>query len=208
VPAQSLTTDAFVLLKRPPADAFQSFTVFSAEHGILPVLQRVAKKSASTVAALDLFDEASLVLDSSNQGRTWFVKETRLLARPTGIGRSYEALQLASEFSALLARNPVHEDSRGAVATLLRTALAAFATGLRPDVVFFKSLYCFARDEGYPVKQQWLPTLPKDFRVAAERLLRTPLNELDNPAGGDSMSHLLRRRLGDYLRRHTEILMD
>src|ERR1019366_2603018 len=89
VPAQSITTDAFVLLKRLPADAFQSFTVFSAEQGILAVLQRAAKKSAATSAALDLFDEASLLLESSNQGRTWFVKETKLLARPAGIGRSY-----------------------------------------------------------------------------------------------------------------------
>lgn len=210
MPAKSLTTDAFVLLKRPPADAFQSFTVFSAEHGPLTVLQRVAKKSAATLIALDLFDEASLLLESSNQGRTWFVKETRLIARPAGIGRRYEALQLASEFTALLARNPVHEDSRAAVATLLRTALAAFATGVRPDVVFFKSLYCFARDEGYPVKQQWLPTLSKELRAEAARLLRTPLAELENPAGlnSSSSSLVLRRRLDDYLRGHTEILLD
>src|SRR5262249_227979 len=146
----------FVVVKRPPAEAFQSFVVFSAEQGILTVLQRVAKKSAATTIALDLFDEAALQLESTNQGRTWFVKETRLLHRPAGIGRSYEALRLASEFTALLARNPVHEESRISVATLLRTALAAFATGQRPDAVFFKSLYCFARDEGYPVKQEWL----------------------------------------------------
>lgn len=208
MPAQALTTDAFVLLKRPPADAFQSFTVFSGEHGTLAVLQRVAKKSAATVIALDLFDEASLVLESSNQGRTWFVKETRLIARPTGIGRSYEALQFASEFTALLARNPVHEDSRAAVALLLRTALAAFATGVRPDAVFFKSLYCFARDEGYPVKQQWLPTLSKELRTEAARLLRTPLAELGPAKTENAGSEVLRRRLADYLRGHTEILLD
>ena len=60
-----LQTDAFVLLKRPPADSFQSFNVFSAEHGALLILQRVAKKSANTSVALDLFDEASLDLESS-----------------------------------------------------------------------------------------------------------------------------------------------
>ncbi len=208
MPAQALTTDAFVLLKRAPADAFQSFTVFSGEHGTLTVLQRVAKKSAATVIPLDLFDEASLVLESSNQGRTWFVKETRLIARATGIGRSYEALQFASEFTALLARNPVHEDSRAAVALLLRTALTAFATGVRPDAVFFKSLYCFARDEGYPVKQQWLPTLSKELRTDAARLLRTPLAELGPAKTEKAGSEVLRRRLADYLRGHTEILLD
>jgi hypothetical protein len=208
VPAQSLATDAFVLLKRPPAEAFQSFIVFSAEHGTLTVLQRVAKKSAALIVALDLFDEASLGLESSNQGRTWFVKDARLIARPVGIGRSYEVLQFASEFTALLARNPVHEESRAPVAALVRTALMAFATAARPDVVFFKSLYCFARDEGYPVKQEWLRTLPKELRTEAERLLGTPLANLEPLTPENSKAKILQRRLTDYLRDHTEILFD
>ncbi len=208
MPAPSLTTDVFILLKRPPAEAFQAFTAFSAEHGVLTILQRVAKKSASSTIALDLFDEAALLLESPNQGRTWFVKETRLLARATGIGRSYEALQLASEFTALLARNPVHEDSRASVSQLLRTALASFATGVRPDIVFFKSLYCFARDEGYPVKQEWLPTLPADLRAEAARLLHTPLADLEKSKIENSQSKILQRRLGEYLRGHTEILLE
>lgn len=208
MPTQTLTTDAFVLLKRPPAEAFQTYVVFSLEHGMLTILQRVAKKSAATMIALDLFDEASLGLESSNQGRTWFVKEVRLLSRPSDIGKSYETLQLASEFTALLARNPVHEDSRAPVAALLRAALATFATGVRPDVVFFKSLYCFARDEGYPVKQQWLATLPKDLKAEAQRLLTTPVAGLEPAKDKNAKSEILRRRLTEYLRGHTEILFD
>ena len=124
-----------------------------------------------------------------------------------------------------------HEDSRTSVARLLRTALAAFATGVRPDAVSFKSLYCFARDEGYPVKQEWLPTLPKTIRTAALHLLRTPLAHLENrnskreaenlkhetPTSNpeiptskpsDLDSALLLRLLTVYLRGHTEILLD
>lgn len=208
MPAQSLQTDAFVLLKRESTDAFQGFTVFSAAHGALLVLQRLAKKSATTAVALDLFDEASLQLESSNQGRTWFVKEARLLTRHADLGRSYETLRSASALAALIARNPVHEDSRAAVAQLLRTAFAALAAGARPDIVFFKSLYCFARDEGYAVKQQWFPTLPAELRTAAARLLNTPLAELEKPAPADRQPAILQRRLEDYLRGHTEILME
>src|SRR5262245_61400698 len=105
MPAQPLATDAFVLLKRPPADAFQSFTVFAAEHGNLLVLQRIPKKSAGSVTTLDLFDEASLVLESSNQGRTWFAKEATLVTRHAALGRNYETLVLASALAALIARN-------------------------------------------------------------------------------------------------------
>jgi hypothetical protein len=205
VPAQSLQTDAFVLMKRPPADTFQSFTVFSAEHGALLALQRVAKKAASTATPLDLFDEASLLLESSNQGRTWFIKEVRLITRFVDIGRSYDALRLASALAALVARNPVHEESRGPVAALLRTAFAAFASGVRPDVVYFKSLYRFARDEGYPLKQQWFPTLPSSDRAEVATLLNRPLAE--QSLAPEAVVRL-QRRLEEYLRGHTEVLME
>jgi recombinational DNA repair protein (RecF pathway) len=205
VPAQSLTTDAFVLMKRPPTDTFQSFGVFSADHGALTILQRIAKKTAGAGVALDLFDEVSLLLESSNQGRTWFVKEARLVTRHATIGRSYETLREASALASLIARNPVHEDSRGAVAALLRTAFAAFADGARPDFVLFKSLYRFARDEGYPLKQQWFPTLPEADRAEVAKLLNRPLAE---QTAATAVVLRLQRRLEEYLRGHTEILLD
>lgn len=205
MPAQSLQTDAFILLKRPAADAFQTFTAFSAEHGALLVLQRVAKKSAVTSVALDLFDEVSLLLESSNQGHTWFVKEPRLIARHADIGRSYDALRLASALTALVARNVVDADSRATVTDLLRQALAAFASSSRPDIVYFKSVYRFARDEGYPLKQQWFPTLPATDRREAATLLNRPLAEQNAPA---ELVERLQRRLETYLRGHTEVLLD
>ena len=209
MPGLPLQTDAFVLLKRPPSDAFQGFNVFSAEHGALLVHQRLPKRTASktgsTTVALDLFDEVSLRLESSNQGQTWFVQETRLLTRHAGIGRSYETLRHASALATLVARNPVHEDSRAQVAALLRQALASFAAGARPDLVWFKSLYCFARDEGYPVKQQWFPTLPAADRADVAGLLNRPLAE--QTATPVAVARL-QNRLEDYLRGHTEILLD
>ena len=208
MPGPTLTTDAFVLLKRPPADSFQTFTLFSAEHGSLLALQRLPKKSAANHLALDLFDEITVSLESSNQGSTWFVKEVRLLNRPAAIGRSYETLRLASAFASLIARNPVHEDSRATVAALLRHAFAAFATSALPDVVYFKSLYSFARDEGYPVKQQWLPALPRELRDTAEHFLHTPLAALEKPEAQSPKLKTLISRLEAYLRDHTEILID
>jgi hypothetical protein len=205
VAAQSLQTDAFVLLKRPPADNFQTFSLFSAEHGALLGLQRIAKKAATTSPPLDLFDEASLQLESSNQGHTWFIKEVRVLVRHVDIGRSYEALLRASALTALIARNPVHEDSRAAVAELLRGALVAFGSGVRPDIVYFKSVYRFARDEGYPMKQQWFPTLPAADRAEVATLLNTPLA---GQTAAPATVVRLQRRLDEYLRGHTEILVE
>jgi hypothetical protein len=204
VPAQVLHTDAIVLAKRLPSDSFQALTVFSAEHGVLQVQQRLAKRSGTAGVALDLFDEVTLILESSNQGRTWFVKEAILVTRHTELGRNYEALRLASALAALIARNPVHEETRSAAARLLATALAAF-TGPRPDIVYFKSLYRFARNEGYPMKEQWFPTLPAADRAEAATLLNRPLAEQTAAA---AVVARLQRRMEDYLRGHTEILLE
>lgn len=207
MPGLTLQTEAFVLLKRPPSDRFQGCVVFSPEHGQLQVMQRIAQKAA-TQATLDLFDEVALILESSNQGQTWFVKETRLLHRPTGIGRGYETLRQASTFAALIARNRVAEEGRAAVGRLLRQAFAGFAASDRPDVVYFKAVYAFARDEGYPVGQQWRPTLPAELRATADHALHTPLQELNAVAIPAAHVTLLIRRLEEYLRGHTEVLLD
>lgn len=216
MPALPLQTDAFVLLKRPPSDSFQSFTLFSPTHGTLLALQRVAQKASATSIALDLFDEASLQLESSNQGQTWFIKEARLLTRHADLGRSYDTLRLASALAQLVARNSLAEESRPPVATLVRQAFAAFASGARPDFVWFKSLYRFARDEGYPLKEQWFPTLPSADRAAVSTLLNRPLADLSAPESPNPMGYpltpaavaRLTARLEEYLRGHTEILLD
>lgn len=205
MPGQPLSTDAFVLLKRPPADKFQTFSVFSPTHGALLVLQRLAKSGASAAVALDLFDEASLILESSNQGQTWFAKEVRLLTRHPTIGRSYDALRFASALAALVARNPVAEETRASAAALLRAAFAAFAIDPRPDIVWLKSLYRFARGEGYPIAEHWFPTLPSADREDIAVLLNQPLAA--QTAAPPAVARLT-QRLENYLRGHTEILLD
>lgn len=209
MPAVVLHTEAFVLLKRPPAERFQSCTLFSAEHGNLAVFIRVPQSAASKRrVALDLFEEAAVDLESSNQGRTWFLREARVLTRAAAIGRSYEALRAASAFAALIARNPPEPESHGRTATLIRGAFAAFGGPGDPEVVLFKSMYRFARDEGHPLPQQWLPSLPAGLRQTAEHLLRTPLAALDPAAASGPVLADLQRRLEEYLRGHTEILLD
>jgi recombinational DNA repair protein (RecF pathway) len=207
MPARLLDTEALVISRRPPSDAFQVLTLLSAGHGTLTALQRMAQKAAATASApvLDLFDEAAFVLESSNQGRTWFIKEARLLARHPGIGRDYETLRHASDFAAILARNHIPDETRASVHALLREALAAFAGTGRPDIVYLKCLYRLARDEGYPVRQQWFPALPAADREAVAAIL-------NQPVAGQSAAPVAvaryRERLEAYLRLHTDILLD
>ena len=204
MPGQTLTTEAFVIEKRPPTDAFQTLGLFSAEHGNLVAMQRVPKKPTATHVAPDLFDQVSAMLESSNQGRTWFVKELRIETRRAGIGRSYDALRFASGLAAVISRNPVHEESRENVAQLLETAFDAFETASRPDVVYLKSLYVFARDEGYPVKQEWLPALSDGDAEIATRIINRPLAS-EHPGTADV--ERIRQSLESYLGASTEIVI-
>ena len=175
MPGQQIRTIAFILAKQPSgSDSFEQFTAFSGEDGLLHCLRRLIH-GKTTAPAIDLFDEAELWLESSNQGRTWFIKEHRFILRHEGIGRSYEALRAAAALTTLISRNSVPDESRQSIIALLRSSLAALAAGGRPDITWLKALYCFLRDEGYPVKQQWWPALPADDRETAVELLNQPL---------------------------------
>ena len=77
-----------------------------------------------------------------------------------------------------------------------------------PALVYFKSLWRFARDEGHPVREQWLPSLSATQRAEAARLLRTPLAGLSGDKGAVANAADLATRLEAYLRGHTELLLD
>jgi len=206
LPAALLQTEAVVLVKRPPSESFQGCALFSVEHGVLLAFVRLPKKRPPRFT-LDLFDTAAFELESSNQGRTWFVREAHVLERAQAIGRSYEALQAASAVAGLIARNPPADESRPKAAALLRSAFAALASGAPPAVVLLKSVYRHARDEGYPVKEEWLAGLPAAEKAEADRLLRTPLSRLDSQVDAVAAGRI-RRRLEEYVRGNTEILLD
>ena len=211
MPGQQIQTTAFILAKLPSgSDSFEQLTVFSSEQGLLRCLRRFAPARARTplrgtqeiAAPIDLFDEAELWLESSNQGRTWFIKEHRLIQRHEGIGRSYETLRAAAALSTLVGRNTVADESRDTVVNLLRTTLTALAAGGRPDITWLKALYCFLRDEGYPVKQHWWPDLPVDDREIAAQLLNQPLAA--QTADATTVARI-NRRLEEWVKAETEI---
>jgi hypothetical protein len=91
------------------------------------------------------------------------------------------------------------------VFALLERALDAWESGRRPDCVYFKSLFLLARDEGYPVQQQWWPELDAGDREAAESILRQPVAE--QQISETTVARLI-QALETYLRHHTEIHVD
>ena len=202
MPGQQLQTSAFILSKQPSgSDSFEQLNVFSSEHGLLHCLSRITK-GKSTTTPIDLFDESELSLESTNQGRTWFIKEHRLLQRHDGIGRSYDALKAAAAFATLISRNAVPDESREPITVLLRNTFTALGVGGRPDIVWLKAVYSFLRDEGYPVKQQWWPQLSVADRELSAQLLNQPLAA--QTADPSSVTKIT-RRLEEWIKAETEI---
>ena len=203
MPGQQLQTSAFILSRQPSgSDSFEQLAVFSREHGTLHCLRRVSQGKSTASTPMDLFDETELSLESTNQGRTWFIKEHRLIQRHEGIGRSYEALKAAAAFATLISRNAVPDESREPITDLLRSTFTALGAGGRPDIVWLKALYCFLRDEGYPVKQQWWPQLPGTERDATAQLLNQPLAV--QTAAAPAVAKIT-RRLEEWIKAETEI---
>ncbi|MFT3828820.1 MAG: hypothetical protein QM691_03840 [Opitutaceae bacterium] len=199
--AQTLQTTGFVLQRPPAEDRHQQVLLLSAEAGQLLCFQRLSSRQPAV--PLDLFDEVAATLTSSNQGRTWFFGEVRVLRRFSGIGLSFAALKEASGFAALLTRNQVHEESRAAVLALLGTALQAWNDGRRADAVALKALYSFARSEGYPVKEDWAASLRGSDRENVRRVINEPLAVLA-AIEADSVARLL-ESLRRYLRGNAEL---
>ena len=204
MPGQTLQTTGFILQKPPAEDRHQQVLLFSAEGGQLLCFQRLSSRQPAV--PLDLFDEVAATLTSSNQGRTWFFGEVRVQRRFAGIGLSFAALQEASAFARVLTRNQVHEESRPAVLALLGTALQAWNDGRRADAVALKALYTFARDEGYPVKEDWAASLRGSDLENARRVLNEPLVALE-AIDADSIARLL-ESLRRYLRGHAELTLE
>lgn len=195
--AQPLTTTAVVLDRTTSGDSWLRFALFSPEQGVLPALQRQSRRAATTTTTLDLFDEVRTTLESRNEGRTWFVREAVPLRRRPGLGASYAVLREACRFARVLAHNPLHDDSRGAVYTLLHRALDAWETGVRPDAIYGKSLYLYARDEGYPVREEWRAQLEAADRAMLDRVLRETAAEQSTP---EREVARLTKALEEYLR--------
>src|SRR5690349_95599 len=110
--AQALATTATVLDRTISGDNWLRLTLFSPDQGVLDSLQRQSRRAASSTPLVDLFDEGQFGLETRNEKRTWFLRELTLGRRRPGLGTSYAALRAACRFGRVLARNPLHDDSR------------------------------------------------------------------------------------------------
>jgi hypothetical protein len=211
VPGPLHPTEIHVLAKATHAGDQLILTGFSPDDGLLTALLRLPRAGATAAAPTpDLFDRLALTLEhgrGSPAGGPWFVREHRLLVRHAAIGRSYESLAAASRLARVITRNPGAQDTRAGIDALLTRAFAAFARpAARPELVFFKSLYVYARDEGLPLKEEWLPLLPPADRDLAAAALALPADAPEAPA--PAALARLTQNLASYLAAEHDLTVD
>lgn len=203
MPARELQTPGVVLATTPSGERFLRLHLLSAEAGRLVAMWRRSGKQSG--GGPDLFDQAVFHLESSQQSGVWFLKEYRLEHRRVGIARRYRSLELATRLADILWRNLPHTEFFEPTAQLAGEALTAFETATLPQCVYLKALYRYAAEEGYAVRQQWLPGLAKSEQGRARGILHQPLEALD-PACETAAGELI-DKLERWLRADTDIIV-
>ncbi len=214
-----LEAEALVLDRVDAGEHHVRLTLLTPAPGLVVAMFRPARGGKSGARAKgqtagsarpDVFDHAAVLLHSPKagaaHGSVYFIQEYKVLQRHAGLARSYEALEAAAGLAKLIMRNSVHFESCQEVFKLCRQALGALEAGAPPEVVRFKALFLLARAEGYPAREQWLPTLAAEDRELAQSLLRRPVAEtVDLPA--ESLARVSRLRVGceRWLAEHTDL---
>ena len=199
-----LSTEGVVLHKTPSGEHFWRYTLCTPQHGKLICLQRDSSKKKGQVLP-DLFDIGVFEIEVPIQGKATFIREYFLQHRLSSIGSSYERLKAAARFATIIGNNLQHIELLPNIYSLCCKTLLAFASAPYPAAALLKGLYVFARDEGYPVKEDWYPQLPYKLQSIAASILNTPLAELALDPG--SMGHIL-EHLINWLHTHTDIVVE
>jgi len=197
--------EALVLKTEASGESFLKLYVLTAESGIFLCLKRISKKPGNSTTP-DLFDTAAIQLESSQQGTMRFVKEYQLLRRRDPIGQNYRSLRHASRLSQLLVANASHMPESEVLYDLAARAFDAYAEGKAPEVVLLKSLYLLLKNEGYPVRESWWPTLRADLREEAKRILSAPSPAQSEKAEKEACERI-EEHLTHWMRHHTDLIV-
>lgn len=168
-----------VLLRENAGERHLRLTLLDPEDGLVRCLYKPVAKSGAATVTPDLFDVCEATLDTPKAGGSArFVREYRLVRRFDALARDYARLTLACRLANLLAKNPHPPESYAPLHALMTEALAAIEAKPRPDAAYLKTLWLVARDEGWPVREDFLTSLRPGERDLVGVVLRTPLPEI------------------------------
>jgi len=201
----SESAHVLVLAGAPGSERFENWDLFCPERGLLKVLRRVVTgKKTPPKPRPDLFDTGEAVI-RPGAGNSWFLEDYAPRLRRAQLAHPYARLAAASHWAKLLRDNLTHLEEVAPLFALSERVFDSLQDGHAPEAVLLKSLYAWARDEGHPVREAWLTSLPRETQEQVVTILQTPLAELDEAAVADAVS--LRENLQAYLLTETEMVL-
>ena len=180
MPEKAKQFSGFILDRIVQGEKFWRVVILTREYGAQPCLVRIAGKNKTTCVP-DLFDESEILLDKPKSGtdsHLRFAKDYRLVKRNVGISGNYNALVCASKFASVLAKNAFPTDSHESVFKLAANVFRAFGEKPNAEATYLKALWTLARENGYPVREDWFENSCFEDREGIAAVLKTPLEQL------------------------------
>lgn len=197
--------ESLVLKTAPSGESFLKLYLLTIQNGVFLCLKRIPKKALHS-SIPDIFDQALITLETSQQGTMRFVKEYQITQRREQIGHNYRSLSSASFFSQLLVSNAAHLPESKTLFNLTARSFDAFAAGKVPEIVLLKSLYLVLTNEGFPVRESWWPTVPSNLTSLAKRQLQASA-PMQIEAGEKKHCQCICDHLIDWMRLHTDLIV-
>ena len=197
--------ESLVLKTASSGESFLKLYLLTIQNGVFLCLKRIPKKALHS-SIPDIFDQALITLETSQQGTMRFVKEYQITQRREQIGHNYRSLSSASFFSQLLVSNAAHLPESKTLFNLTARSFDAFAAGKVPEIVLLKSLYLVLTNEGFPVRESWWPTVPSNLTSLAKRQLQASA-PIQIEAGEKKHCQSICDHLIDWMRLHTDLIV-
>ncbi|MGB0257888.1 MAG: hypothetical protein ACPGES_04460 [Coraliomargarita sp.] len=199
------THTALILKIAQSGESFLTLHALSPEAGSFVCLKRISSK-APTKDRPDLFDTAEIQLETAKSGTARFVRDYRVVQRRETIGSSYRALQHASDFATLLAKNATHMPDPALLYQLAERSFNAFGEAKPPGIIYLKSIYLLLQGEGYPVRESWWPQVPDQLRESAKALINQPAPEKASVEQINACE-LVTQNMHRWLQRETDLIL-
>jgi len=192
VPEDAEEDSGLILMVTEKGESFWSVAMLSKSRGLYhPLIRRNRKGSRP-----DLFDTGHARISRPKQGELIFLSEYQPTRRRTGIAKSYERLTITSRFAEIIRKNAQHLPEPASVFALSEQFFNSIESEPAPKASYLKTLYLLAKNEGLPVREDWVSGLGQQGQRDLASILRKSLAE--QPDDTVIFDHLM-RSLEDWL---------
>lgn len=197
-----LTDHAFILRRKPSGERHHLLVCFTRNNGLLHVMARQPTGTKSHTLLPDMLQCGELHYRQKNSHGPAFLSEFICLQHHPELATRYAAFRCACALAHFLELNLTHLEDFGPAWHLFERSLNAFAHKPCPELALFKACYLFARNEGFPVQQQWLADVPQPERNQIQQALHAPLGDI---AVDPATATRWQNRLNQYFAGFTDI---